>query len=94
MSMNRTNLHPTQAWEAARPGHIIYDHFFYKKHTDEVRKVTGRIKIVKRIPINGRLVKKDCYRKARWDGSGHCYLGTHNIRSRQSDIVFPSIGDL
>lgn len=92
--IHKNQLHPAQAWEAARPGHIIYDHFFYKESTREVRKVTGRIKIVKRIPINGRLVKKDCYRKARWDGSGHCYLGTHNIRSRQSDIMFPSIGDL
>lgn len=91
---NKIHLHPTQAWEDARPGHIIYDHFFYKEQTHEVRKVTGRIKIVKRIPINGRLVKKDCYRQARWDGFGHCYLGTHNIRSRQSDIVFPSFEDL
>lgn len=91
---HKNQLHPAQAWEDARPGHIIYDHFFYKEQTREVRKVTGRIKIVKRIPINGRLVKTDCYRKARWDGFGHCYLGTHNIRSRQSDIVFPSFEDL
>ena len=91
---HKNQLHPAQAWEDARPGHIVYDHFFYKEQTREVRKVTGRIKVVKRVPINGRLVKTDCYRKARWDGFGHCYLGTHNIRSRQSDIVFPSFEDL
>lgn len=84
----------TQAWEDAKPSHIIYDHFFYIESTHEVRKVTGRIKIVKRIPINGQLVKKNCYRKAHWDGYGHCYIGTHNLRSRHSDIVFPSFEDL
>lgn len=92
-AMIKTNLHLIQAWETARPSHVVYDHIFYKEDTFEVRKVTGRIKIVKRVPINGRLVKKDCFRNVHWDGYGHCFVGTHNVRSRHSDIIFPSSED-
>lgn len=81
-------LHSIEAWEFSKPDSVIYDRFFLTAHSQEVRKVKGRIKVVKRISINGQMKKKDCYRKVYWDGYGHCFVGTHNARSRHSDIIF------
>lgn len=86
--MSREQLHTSVEWETSKPKQVIFDHFFYLEGTNLVRKVHGRVKVVKRLPINGTIVKKDCFRKVYWDGYGHATVGTHRTRSRHVDIIF------
>ena len=86
--MNELFLHTVQEWEAAKPEHVVYDHFFYKEGTNRVRKVHGRVKLVKRVSLNGSIVKRNCCRKVHWDGYGHALIGTHNARHHKEDIIF------
>lgn len=89
--MNRYQLYPTSIWEAARPAGIVYDHFFYTKHSGEVRKVQGTVTVMRYIVVNGARKLVPCARRVRWDGYGYCFVGTHNLRKRRYDIPLKSI---
>lgn len=84
--MNKYQLHTTFDWEVARPANVSYSHFYYTKRSGEVRKVHGMITVMRYITENGVRKLVRCARKARWDGYGRCYIGTHNMRKRRYDV--------
>ena len=48
--MNR--LHKIQEWEANNPGYT-FEHVFYTEKSNEVRKITGTVTVLKRKLVNG-----------------------------------------
>lgn len=89
--MNKYQLYTTSEWEAAKPVNVSFSRFVYTARSGEVRKVYGKITVMKPVVSNGvrKLVRRD--RKAQWDGYGHCSVGTHNFRKRRYDIPLKKI---
>ena len=69
------SLFTTQQWETVKPAHVVYDHFFYSEREP------GKVLL-----SNGRSSRKPCYRKAIWNGSGHCRIGSYHVREHKYDI--------
>ncbi|MBQ8601376.1 MAG: hypothetical protein IJ413_02355 [Bacteroides sp.] len=82
------SLFTTQQWETAKPADVVYDHFFYsEREPGKVLVVHGFVKTNKRVQLsNGRSSRKPCYRKAIWNGSGHCRIGSYLVREHKYDI--------
>lgn len=80
-------LHKIQEWEANNPGYT-FEHVFYTEKSNEVRKITGTVTVLKRKLVNGVKMNIPVKRKVRWDGYGRCYSGTANFRRRDYDIHF------
>jgi hypothetical protein len=89
--MNKYQLYTTATWEAAKPAGVSYSRFFYTKNSGEVRKVYGTVTVMKHIVTNGVRKLVRCARKAKWDGYGHCSIGTHNYRKRRYDIPLKDV---
>ena len=77
--MNQYRLYTIREWELAQP--------------EGVRKVTGAIRVLKRKLVNGVMCRIPTNRRVFWDGYGHCYAGTHNIRKRDYDIPLKAGGE-
>lgn len=80
-------LHSTKEWEDKKPSSVEYERILYTRN-GQVRLVKGTIEIVRKRTEPYDTHYENAYRKARWDGYGYCYVGTHNKRSRDYDIPF------
>lgn len=90
--MNQYRLYTIREWELAQPEGVSFSRFFLTDHSGEVRKVTGAIRVLKRKLVNGVMCRIPTNRRVFWDGYGHCYAGTHNIRKRDYDIPLKTGG--
>lgn len=81
-------LFTTQQWEAAKPADVVYNHIFYsEREPGKVLVVHGFVKTSKRVQLsNGRSSRKACYRKAIWNGYGHCRIGGFHVRDQKYDV--------
>lgn len=66
----------------------IMDSISRKDNSDEIKKVTGRVKVMRKILINGEYKTRNAFRRVRWDATGHCYGLTFNKRLRKYDLTF------
>lgn len=86
METPRFKLFPIAIWEQAKPDIIEFDKIFFTEKSREVRKVCGTVNLMKKQLVNGELKYIQVKKKARWDGFGRCWMGTHNLRKRDYDI--------
>lgn len=84
--MNQYKLFKIKEWELAKPYGVEFTHVYYTKKSGEVRKIKGTISIMKITFVNGQKKIVPGTKKVRWNGFGHCYIGTHSMRKRAFDI--------
>lgn len=81
-------LHKIQEWEANNPGYT-FEHVFYTEKSNEVRKITGTVTVLKRKLVNGVKMNIPVKRKVRWDGYGRCYFPVQPI-SGEGIMIYTS----
>lgn len=84
--MNNYQLYSITKWEEKKPEGVEFTHIYLTDKSNEVRKAHGNITVLKKVFANGKRSLVKGIKKARWDGYGRCYVGTHNIRKRDFDI--------
>lgn len=72
-------------FEKANPGYF-FEHF-YMSDIRQVKKVTGRVKVIKKVLICGKHTNTEVSKKVRWDNKGRCYSINGNNRLRDYDII-------
>lgn len=66
------------------------DKVLYTDRSGEVRKVEGSVMLLKRTVFNGKAQVIPTEKKLRWDGSGHCFSPSSNVRQRKYDLPLAS----
>lgn len=85
-AIGQYQLFDIEVWEKANTAEHVFNHIFFTDKSKQVRKVTGTVKIMRKKLVNGIYRNVECEKKVRWDGYGHCFVGTHNLRLRDFDI--------
>lgn len=69
------------------------DKIKYINNSAEVRQVIGKVKIPKKVTING--VHKATFKRKclRWDATGHCFSLKSNVRQRNYDLPLQTIAE-
>lgn len=80
-------MYNTQVFETAinENGYII-EGIKYTNRSREVRKIDGRVPVVKYINIDGEKRKKVINKPVRWDAFGNCFGRFNNKRLRKWDV--------
>lgn len=67
------------------------DKIKYTNNSDKVRQLIGRVKIPKKVTVDGirkTIFKRKCFR---WDATGHCFSLQSNVRHRRYDLPLLTI---
>ncbi len=82
-------LHTAAQWETANINNYVFlKMYFSLEEAGKVILVEGKVTCLKKIisPKGNRYMAM--WKRVRWNASGHCYMGTHNMRKRDFDIHF------
>lgn len=89
-------IYPIETFHRAiadSPRSYRFDKVRYTDHSGEVRKVEGSVTLLKRIVFNGMVQFIPTEKKLRWDGTGHCFSPSSNVRQRKYDLPLASYAD-
>ena len=83
-----SNIHCIDEWEMNKPTSYEFQHVYFFHNSRYVKKVVGRVEVVKKSYNMGSLNNHKSYKMVRWDFVGRCYTGNDNRRNRDYDIHF------